>query len=80
MPIKKRSEVRAEFARLGLSYSAWATHHGYNANLVIAIINDDDENPVRKCARGASHNIAVQLRIKDGAVQQVAAPRMPVFA
>ena len=62
------------------SYSAWASAHGYNVNLVIAIVNDNDENPVRKCARGASHNIAVQLRIKDGEVQQVAAPRMPVFA
>jgi len=80
MPIKKRSEVRAEFARLGLSYSAWANHYGYNVNLVIAIVNDDDENPVRKCARGASHNIAVQLHLKDGEVQRVAAPLMPVFA
>ncbi len=80
MPIKKRSEVRAEFARLGLSYSAWAAHHGYSPNLVIAIVNDDDVNPVRKCARGASHNIAVQLGLKEGEVLQMAAPRFPAFA
>ena len=80
MPLKTRSEVRTEFARRGLSYSAWAAHHGYSPNLVIAIINDDDVNPVRKCARGASHNIAVQLGLKEGEVLQMAAPRMPVFS
>ena len=68
MSLKKRSEVRAEFARKGLSISAWATKHGYNANLVIAIINDDDASPSRPCARGTSHNIAVQLGLKEGEV------------
>lgn len=80
MPLKTRSEVRSEFARRGLSYSAWAAHHGYSPNLVIAIINDDDVNPARKCARGASHNIAVQLGLKEGEVLQMAAPRFPAFA
>jgi gp16 family phage-associated protein len=80
MPLKKRSEVRAEFARRGMSYSAWAAANGYSPNLVIAIVNDDDDKPVRKCARGASHNIAVQLKLKDGEVLQLAAPRLTVFA
>lgn len=80
MPLKTRSQVRAEFARKGLSYSAWATQHGYSPNLVIAIVNDDDSNPARKCARGASHNIAVQLGLKDGEVNQAFAPRKLALA
>lgn len=80
MTLKTRSEVRAEFARRGLSYSAWAAKYGYSANLVIAIVNDDDDKPVRKCARGTSHNIAVQLGIKEGDVLQIAAPHIPAFA
>lgn len=80
MPLKTRSEVRAEFARRGLSYSAWAAHHGYSPNLVIAIINDDDYKPVRKCTRGVSHNIAVQLGLKEGEVLKMAAPHIPAFA
>lgn len=80
MSLKKRSEVRAEFARKGVSYSAWAAQYGYSPNLVIAIVNDDDVTPVRKCARGASHNIAVQLGLKEGEVQRLVAPRIPAFA
>lgn len=80
MTLKKRSEVRAEFARRGVSYSAWATQYGYSPNLVIAIVNDDDEQPVRKCARGISHNIAVRLGLKDGEVQNLVAPRISAFA
>lgn len=79
MSLKKRSDVRAEFARKGWSYSAWATKYGYSPNLVIAIVNDDDHNPIRKCARGASHNIAVQLGLKEGEVNITFSAR-PVMA
>ncbi|MFT4190866.1 MAG: DNA-binding protein [Comamonas sp.] len=70
MALKKRSEVRAEFIRKGWSISAWATRNGYSPNLVIAIINDDDVKPVRKCTRGDSHNIAVLLGLKEGEVSR----------
>lgn len=70
MPIKKRSQVRAEFAQKGISMTAWAVKNGFAPNLVINIITDDDEKPVRKCVRGASHNIACALGIKEGEISR----------
>ncbi|WP_312566179.1 DNA-binding protein [Comamonas sp.] len=68
MTLKTRQQVREEFARTGGSISAWATKNRFSPPLVIAILNDDDKNPTRKCLRGHSHDIAVMLRIKDGEV------------
>lgn len=68
MKLKTREQVRAEFAYRGESVSAWAKQHGYSVNLVLEIINDDARNPKRKCVRGESHNIAVDLGIKNGQV------------
>lgn len=68
MALKKRSEVRAEFARKGLSFSGWARQYSYSPNLVLAIVNDDDHKPQRPCLRGESHNIAVRLGLKAGEV------------
>ena len=73
MQLKTRHEIRAEFDRKGLSYSAWAMKNGFSPSLVIAILNDDDRNPARKCLRGTSHNIAVALGLKDGEISRVAA-------
>ena len=70
MPLKTRKQVREAFAQRGLSYSAWAKQHGFSVTLVIAIINDDDLSPARKCVRGESHNIAVKLGIKAGQVSK----------
>lgn len=67
---KTREKIRREFARKGLSYSAWAKQHGYSPNMVIEIINDDDANPKRKCIRGECHNIAVSLGLKEGEVHR----------
>lgn len=68
--LKTRQQVRDEFAHKGLSYSAWAKKNGYSPNLVIFILNDDEKNPHRKCLRGESHNIAVQLGLKNGEVSR----------
>jgi len=76
--VKTRSQVRAEFSRKGWSYSGWATQHGFSPNLVIAIINDDDNAPKRKCLRGESHNIAVKLGLKDGEISTM--PRLARLA
>ena len=65
---KSRKKIREEFAHKGLSYTAWARKHGYSANMVIDIINDNDVNPRRKCLRGECHNIAVALGLKEGEV------------
>ncbi|MBC3813080.1 MULTISPECIES: helix-turn-helix domain-containing protein [Undibacterium] len=67
---KTRDAIRKEFARKGLSYTAWAKQRGYSPNMVIEIINDDDINPKRKCLRGDCHNIAVELGLKDGEVNR----------
>lgn len=68
MTTKTRKQVREDFARKGLSYSAWARANGFNTTLVTRILADDDHNPTRKCLRGESHNIAVALGLKDGEI------------
>ena len=74
--LKTRQEVRAEFARKGMSYSAWAKKNGYSPNLVFNILNDNQANPARKCIRGDSHNIAVQLGLKDGEVSRASSSQL----
>lgn len=71
MTLKTRTQIRAEFDRKGQSYSAWALKNGFSPSLVIAILNDDDRNPARKCSRGDSHNIAVALGLKVGEIHRV---------
>ncbi|WP_175716563.1 DNA-binding protein [Burkholderia anthina] len=66
--LKTRAQVRAEFAKKGLSYSSWAAKHGFPSGLVIEILNDNDSSPKRPCLRGTSHNIAVKLGLKEGEV------------
>ncbi|SDM56838.1 phage-associated protein, BcepMu gp16 family [Oryzisolibacter propanilivorax] len=80
MPLKTRKQVRSEFASRGWSYSGWARQHGYSAALVIDIVNDDDRNPKRKCVRGESHNIAVELGLKAGQISRGQAPRFQFAA
>lgn len=80
MLIKTREQVRQEFASHGWSYSAWAKQHGYSADLVRDIVNDDERNPRRKCLRGESHNIAVSLGLKAGDVSRTPAPRLQLAA
>lgn len=77
MSLKLRSAVREEFSSKGWSVSSWAKQHGYSAQLVHTILNDDDEKPRRPCLRGESHNIAVDLRIKQGQVSRPS--NMPSF-
>lgn len=66
--LKTRQQVRDEFSRRGMSISGWAKNRGYSPNLAYDIINDDDSNPRRKCLRGESHNIAVELGLKEGEI------------
>lgn len=75
MPLKTRKQVRDEFASRGWAYSDWARARGYSATLVCMILNDDDRAPQRKCLRGESHNIAVELGLKQGQVSRQPAPR-----
>lgn len=80
MPLKTRKQVRDEFASRGWTYSDWARQRGYSAALVCMIVNDDDRTPQRKCLRGESHNIAVELGLKSGTVSRASAPRMQLAA
>ncbi len=80
MPLKTRKQVRDEFASRGWTYSDWARQRGYSAALVCMIVNDDDRTPQRKCLRGESHNIAVELGLKSGLVSRASAPRMQLAA
>ena len=58
-------EVVGRFEAHGESISKWAVAHGFSPALVYAILRRK-----RKCLRGQSHLIAVELGIK-------AAPRGP---
>lgn len=76
MQTKTRSAVRAEFTSRGWSISAWAKQRGYSPQLVHSILHDNDKTPTRKCLRGESHNIAVELKLKDGEVSRLPAAPM----
>ena len=80
MALKTRAQIREEFAQRGWSITGWARQHGYSPVLVSDIINDDERNPKRKCLRGESHNIAVELGLKSGTVSRTPAPRMQLAA
>lgn len=54
-------EVRHEFELRGLSVAAWARAHGYSSQLVYQILSGR-----KRCLRGQSHDIAVQLGLKQG--------------
>ena len=74
--LKTRKQFREECALKGLPLASVAKRHGFNLNLFYEIVNDDDTNPRRKCLRGESHNIAVDLGIKDGQVSRRGVARM----
>lgn len=56
-------DVLKEFARKGIPIATWARAKGYDADLTRAILRKE-----RACLRGQSHNIAVELGLKDGEV------------
>lgn len=61
--MKTADEVRREFARLGVSISEWARANGYSVPLVYQVLSG-----TRQGLRGQSHEIAVNLGLKDGEV------------
>lgn len=61
--IRTSEEVRNEFKRKGISISTWAITNGYPPNLVYDVLADR-RNPTR----GKTHNIAVQLGLKEGEI------------
>lgn len=56
-------DVRADFARKGVSITQWATLNGFSPNLVFEVLGGR-----KKAIRGQSHNIAVALGLKSGEI------------
>lgn len=56
-------QIREEFKRNGISIASWATANGFNTNLVLEVLAGR-----KKAIRGQSHQIAVRLGLKEGAV------------
>lgn len=67
IPPLKTDAIRQEFARRGLSVSAWARAHGYSCQLVYQVLAGR-----KRCVRGQCHEIAVRLGLKDGVLGTVA--------
>lgn len=70
--LKTAEEVRAEFVRAGITYTAWAKQHGYSRGLVVQVLSGR-----LKGAYGKSHEVAVALGMKDGQIVDPAAFRAP---
>jgi gp16 family phage-associated protein len=60
---KTAAQVRAEFAKCGLSVASWSRDHGFHPSLVYEILNGNER---RRCLRGKSHRVAVLLGMKHG--------------
>lgn len=59
--IRERAVARRdEFVALGVNISEWARERGFNVSAVHNVLGGH-----RSCRRGASHQIAVALGIKD---------------
>ena len=56
------NEARARLNLQGKTSRDWALEKGYDPQLVYKVLSGN-----RSCTRGASHEIAVALGIKDGA-------------
>lgn len=59
---KRRDDLIAE----GFNAAAWAAKNSFDVGLVYQVLGGR-----RVCRRGQSHNIAVMLGLKDGAVSPV---------
>ena len=67
IPGAKAAAIRQEFARRGVSISAWARAHGYSKQLVYQVLAGR-----KRCVRGQCHEIAVRLGLKAGVIGSVA--------
>ncbi len=65
VPIKTREEARKWLVDHGVSVSEWARKHGFKDGQVRDVLRKSIP-----CNHGASHRIAVLLRIKDGFIDE----------
>lgn len=61
--VKKAPQGREMLHRSGRSVKEWAMERGFSVSLTYAVLAGK-----RKCLRGQSHKIAVELGIKDGEI------------
>jgi gp16 family phage-associated protein len=59
MSIKTPEQIKAEFARQGITTTGWARDHGFPPREVILVLNG-----YYKCNYGRAHKIAVALGLK----------------
>lgn len=57
------NRAREVFAHSGIPVSEWARSRGFSADLVYQVLEGK-----RRCLRGQSHRIAVELGLKEGKV------------
>ena len=57
--LNEASQAKALFEAQGISVAAWAREHGFPVGLVYRVLRGE-----AKCLRGASHEIAVALKLK----------------
>ena len=69
--LRTPAEARAWLEYQGISIAQWARENEKSDSLVREILAGK-----KKCHRGESHNIAVDLGIKDGQVSRQGAARM----
>jgi len=63
MKLRTREQVIAEFSRMGISVSGWASEHGVARQVVDGLLKGK-----LKGRRGSAHDVAVLLGLKDGIV------------
>ena len=61
--LKTPQQVKAEFARAGVSIGSWAKANGFKREQVYAILSGNT-----KAKYGTAHQIALALGLKDGVV------------
>jgi len=60
------ARVRRSFDEQGIGISDWARRNGFKVKLVHEVLSGR-----RTCTRGQSHNIAILLDLKDGALPDI---------
>jgi len=58
-PLRTHAEVQQWFRNHGVTIGEWSEKRGFNPALVYQVVRGN-----RKCIRGKSHEIAVELRLK----------------
>lgn len=75
MALKTREEVKADFAKNGISIGSWATANGFARTHVYQVLGGRN-----KAQYGQAHVIAVALGLKDGLVGMTPETFQPVSA